>query len=111
MSWWRKNWKLGLFFTVFGVGLLVVLVLWLMNKHAEAEKLRAQLSLLEASTKVEGLEKDKKAREKELQANVEEAKAIDEKIADLKKEALNKVLSVDNMTDEQIAQAFKDMGY
>ena len=111
MSWWRQHWRIGVALVVTGVGLILLLVLYALHKRKEAETLKAQLGLMNTTVKVAGLEADKKAREKELEKNQEEAAKLDAQILQAKKEAVAVVQSVEEMSDEKVAEAFKKLGY
>jgi hypothetical protein len=111
MSWWRKHWRLGLALIIGGLGLAVVVILLIVRKSQEAEKLKSELLLMKTTLKVEGLEADKKARRKKLEANKEEAEALDKEILEAKKEAVAVVKEVDGLTDEQVLEEFQNLGY
>lgn len=111
MSWWRQHWRLGLALIVTGLGLVLLLVLYALHKRKEAAELQAQLGLMNTSLKVAGLEADKKAREKELATNQEEATKLDQAIIEAKKQTLAVIQSVKGMSDAEVAEAFKKLGY
>jgi 1,4-dihydroxy-2-naphthoyl-CoA synthase len=111
MSWWRQHWRLGLALIATGLGLVLLLVLYALHKRKEAEELKTQLGLMNTTVKVAGLEADKKAREKELQANAEEAAKLDAAILQAKKDTVAVVQSVKEMSDEEVLEAFKKLGY
>ena len=111
MSWWRKHWRLGLALIVGGIGLVVVAILLIVRKTQEADKLKAELQLMKTTVKVAGLEADKKARRKKLEANAEEADKLDTEILEAKKDVIRVVKAVDGMTDEQVLAEFKELGY
>lgn len=111
MSWLRRNWRsiLAVIVTVFGLGALFLL--YVMRKRAEVEQLRTELGLMNASMKVAGLEADRQARTKELAENLTEAAALDERIAAAKRSTLEIVQSTKGLSDAEVAEAFKRLGY
>lgn len=111
MSWWRQHWRLGLALIVGGLGLVVVAILLIVRKSQEADKLKAELQLMKTTAKVAGLEADKKARSKKLEANKAEADKVDAEILEAKKAAVAIVKAVDGMTDERVLEEFKELGY
>jgi len=110
-SWWRQHWRLGLALIVTAVGLFAMLLLYALRKRQEAQKLQVQLGLLNASMRVAGLEADKAARVGELAQNAEAATALDAEIAKAKTDAVAIAQSVKGMSDAEIAEAFKKLGY
>ena len=111
MSWLRKQWRYLLALGICAAGLLTLLVLYALRKRNESAALRAQMQLLLAATKVQGLQADRKARKAQLDANAEEAKKLDQQIRDARRSAVATVQSVDAMSDVDIANAFKKLGY
>lgn len=111
MSWWRQHWRLGLALVVTGFGLIVTLVLYAMRKKAEAEKLQAQLGLMNTSLKVSGLEADKKARAVELVSNATAAVELDAKILSAKKQTVAVVQNVAKLSDVEVEAAFRRLGF
>lgn len=111
MTWWRQNWRWLLALGVTAVGLVVLAVLYALHKRAQVQELQAQLGLMNATAKVAGLEADKKAREVELVANAEKAQQLDTRILQAKKAAVSVVESVEELSDAQVLEAFKRLGY
>jgi hypothetical protein len=111
MSWWRQNWRIGVGLIAAGLGCIVVLVLWIMKRGKEAEELRAKLAMMNTTLKVAGLEADKKARGKELEQNSVESVKLDARIVQAKKDTVAKVQSVKEMSDAEVIEAFKKLGY
>lgn len=111
MSWWRRNWRWLLATGGAILAGIVVLAYLLFSKHREAAELRTKLDLYRTVAKVEGLEADKRARAKELQNNAAAATELDRSIAEAKRAAVAVVKSVDALTDENVAEEFRKMGY
>jgi hypothetical protein len=112
MSWWRQHWRWVLALAFAGsLGFVVFIILYVMRKKAEAEKLRGELELLKAGAKVEGLLADKTARAKELAQNAAVAKKLDDEIAAAKRKAVATVKSVEGLSDADVANEFRDLGY
>lgn len=111
MSWWRQHWRLGLGLIVTGLSLVLLVILYALRKRAEAQKLLSQLGLMNANLRVAGLEADKAARTKELEKNAEVAAVLDTKILKAKADAVAIVKSVRGMSDVEIAEEFKKLGY
>jgi hypothetical protein len=111
MSWWRRNWRWVLGCGVVGFGILAFIALYLLRKKEEAEQLRAQLALMQASNKVEGLRADRKARKIELMMNAKEAKQLEKEIAAAKRETVAIVKDVEKLSDWEVSEEFRDMGY
>jgi len=97
--------------TVVGLGFVLLIILYIFKKTKEANELKAQLALMQATSKVEGLRADRKARKIELMVNREEAKKLDTDIAKARKDALAIVKDVSEMSDIQIAVELKKLGY
>jgi uncharacterized protein HemX len=111
MSWWRGHWRLGVALIVTGLGLILALVLWTLHRNREAAQLQSQLALMNTSLKVVGLEADKKARQAELSKNAEAAAELDKKILEAKKRTVSVTQTVDAMSDAEVIEAFKRLGY
>lgn len=110
-SWWRQNWRLCLVCIVmlFGVGAFIVLAL--LKKKAELDELKAQLAFTQATAKVAGLEDEKKALDIALGQNNQLAQVLDQKIIDVKRQTVALRTRVEEMTDAQVAEAFRALGY
>ena len=111
MSWWRKNWRWLLAAGVTAAGFIVVIILILLRKSSEADGLRAQIAMSKATAKVDGLEADKKARTVELRDNALKADKVKQEIAAAKRQAVAIVKETQEMSDDDIASAFRDLGY
>ena len=93
---------------VAGLGVLVFLLL---HKYRQAETLKTKLALHRTSAKVAGLEADKRARTSELETNAFAAAELDRQIVDAKRATVAVVRSVSTMTDENVVDEFKKLGY
>jgi hypothetical protein len=111
MSWWRKNWRWLLATVLTSLGFIAVIILILIRKKSEADALRAQIALSKAQAKVDGLEADKAARSKELEANAAKAAVVEVEIIKAKREAVGIVKETKDMDDGAVADAFRDLGY
>lgn len=111
MSWWRQNWRWMLAIGSTITASILVLAYLLLRKHREASSLRARLQLQRTFAKVSGLEADKMARAAELEENTQKAAELDARIADAKRATVAVVKSVDALTDENVAEEFKKLGY
>jgi len=111
VSWWRKNWRWLLTLAVTAGGAFAVLQLYIYRKNAEASKLRAELALLRAGAKVQGLRADRTARKAELAHNTSERKAIEQELAVARRRAVATVKAVDGMSSDDIANEFRALGY
>jgi len=111
MTWWRLNWRWCLALIVVGIGAVVLAILYIMRKRKEAEELRAQLAFTVSTAKVAGLESSIKTIDTALAQNSEKAKAIEQKIIEVKKQAVAIRTNVQEMTDDQVVAAFKALGY
>lgn len=111
MAWWRKNWRWLLAVIVAVLGLVVVAVLYVVSKRREAENLLAQLALMKAGAKVGGLLAEKRVTAHKLSVNDEATKKLDKQIADAKRRAVATVKAVEGMSDDDIADEFRNMGY
>lgn len=90
---------------------ILVLVFLLIRKTKQADELLAQLALKRTAAKVAGLEADKKARAVELNKNQEASEKLDKEIADAKRAAVATVEKVDQLSDDEVADEFKKLGY
>ena len=111
MSWWRRNWRWMLAIFISVIGGIVIAILYALRKKAEVENLQAEVALMRAGAKVEGLQADKKARKKQLEQNTVERDKLDSEIRKAKKKAVSTVKDVEGMSDFSIAVEFKKLGY
>lgn len=111
MNWWRRNWRWLLACIIVGLVFIVVIILYVLAKKSEAERLRAELALLRAGAKVDGLKADKAARKQELAKNDVEKKKLNDEIAAAKRAAVATVKDVEGMSDSDIALEFRELGY
>ena len=112
MSWLRQNWRWLL--TGFALVFVSILVVWLIivrNKR-EAEALKLEIERLKMTTKLAGLEQDRKARAAELSKNDLEAKRVDKEISDLQAQLVETHQPVPkDATPEDVAAEFEKLGY
>lgn len=111
MKWWRRNWRWLIASIVTLLAGTAILVLFILRRTRKAAELKLELDLLKAKAKVDGLEADKKARSTELEKDVATKMAVDMEIADAKREAIETVLNVSKMTDEDVVNTYREMGY
>ena len=111
MSWLRRNWRIALVLFIGVAGLFVLVMLYILRKRAEANKLIEELAVLKAGAEVQGLVADKQAREAKLDLNAIERDKLDKEIAQAKRNTVAVVREVSNLSDADIADAFKRMGY
>lgn len=111
MSWIRRNWRLCLVFLVTGLAMILLLILYIIGKKNDAQKLKAELALLKAANKAKGLEADRKARHKEIENNKELADKLDKEILEAKKKAVAIVKNTSNLSAAGIISEFKRLGY
>ena len=110
-KWWHRHWRWAIAALAIVSGGILVLILYATKKSAEAAQLRADLVLMNAKLKVDGLEADKRSRIKSLQANKEEAQKVSAEIIEAKKKAVALVKAVDGMTNTEVVMEFKTLGY
>lgn len=113
LSWFRRHWRFGLALIVFAIGSIVVLVLYIRKKRAEAITLKSQLEMLKAASKVWGLEDEKESKQAELELEQNKAKAqkLDEEIAAARRKLVSVVKDTSNMQDDEVLKEFKRHGY
>lgn len=111
MQWWRRNWRYLLALSVATVGCFTVVLLYALKKRAEANKLADELRILQAGAEVQGLLADKKARAVKLKTNEAESAKLDKEIAAAKRKTVAVIREVSNLSDTDISDAFKRMGY
>lgn len=113
ISWFRRHWRFGLALVVGAIGTVVVLVLYIRKKRAEAITLKSQLEMLQAASKVWGLESEKEAKQAELELEENKAKAdkLDEEIASARRKLVSIVKDTSNMQDDEVLKEFKRHGY
>ena len=111
MSWWRRHWRLLLGGIVVVLGALVGGILWALQRHAEALRLKQTLQIMQAKNAVAGLEADKRARRVELQTMTSERVQLEAAILHAKKQAVAAVKDVKNLTNIEILDEFRKLGY
>lgn len=111
MSWWRRHWRWLLAAGVGLIGSIAIAILYALRKRDQVESLKTEIQVMLAANKTKGLQADRKARKKELEKNNKLARQISQEIRDAKRETVALVKSVDNMSDIEIANAFKELGY
>jgi len=110
-GWFRRNWRLCLVLLVIALSIGAFIVLTLLRKKAELKELKAQLAFMQATAKVAGLEDEKKALAVALGQNSQLAQVLDQKIIEVKREAVSVRTQVEEMTDAQVVDAFRALGY
>ena len=111
MSWWRRHWRWGLALVIVGLAGIAVVILYAVRKKKDAQALQTELAVMKAGAQVAGLEADRRARAVELKGNAKEAAAIAQEIATAKRTAVAAVKAVEGMSDDDIANEFRDLGY
>ena len=110
-GWFRRNWRLCLVVLVIALSIGAFIILTLLRKKAELKELKAQLAFMQATAKVAGLEDEKKALAVALGQNSQLAQVLDQKIIEVKREAVSVRTQVEEMTDAQVVDAFRALGY
>ena len=119
MTWWRKNWRWLLALAASGVLSILIILLIILKQKDALRSLQADLVMLRAKAKVDGLKADKAARAAELEKNTEQAKKIDNEIAELRRKALAKAhesevidgRKLGELSSVELALLFKKLGY
>ena len=111
MTWWRRHWRWLLAAGVGLIGCIVLVLLYALRKRDQATELQTKIQVLLAANKAKGLQADRKARKKELEKNEKLAKQISQEIREAKRETVALIRAVDNMSDVEISNAFKELGY
>lgn len=111
MSWLRQHWRFALVLLAVGVCGILLLVLYILHKNKEADALRADLALMMARSKVDGLVADRQARQAELDRDQAKKRVLDAEIAEARRKALEIHQDTSKMSDLDVALEFKKLGY
>jgi len=110
VTWLRKNWRWLLALGVAAIAIPLLILLWMSRKNQEAQKLKAQLAMMQAQAKIAGIEADMVARAEELRINKEAAKAVRTEILEIEKKVVATTKEIKDMSDDDVHAEFERLG-